>query len=373
MNNNKEKKKKVVFIAPKTFTFLNFRGRLMTDIIKKGYEVVAIVPEDGYDNEFKDIGARKIILKFNKTSLSPFSTLKYLFGIKKILEEEKPNKVFSYTMKPVICGSIAAHLAQIEEIYSLVCGLGIIYAVDSFKNKILRFICGIAYKIAFKYNTKVIFQNKDDIDEFIKRGYLKREKTTLVNGSGVDLKIFKKNNLPDNNSFIMVSRIIREKGVREYFEAAKIIKNKYPKSRFAYIGAYDKSYKKDFEVLKKYIDEGIVEYIPETNDVPSYVSKYSIFVLPSYYREGIPKTLLEATAMGRPIITTNTPGCKETIIDGINGYFVNIKDKNDLVEKMEKMIKSKNLQKMGDESYKICLEKFDINIINKNMMEVMKI
>ena len=345
----------------------------MNDIVNKKYEVVAIVPEDVYDEQFKKLGVRKIVLKFNKTSLSPFASLKYLAGLKKRLKEEKPDKVFSYAMKPVIFGSIAAHKAKVKEIYSLVCGLGYVYAVDTFKTKILRFICGKLYKQAFKYNKKVIFQNIDDIKEFSKRKYIKEEKCKLVNGSGVDLNVFKKNALPNNNSFIMVSRIIKEKGVKEYFEAASIIKEKYPESKFTYIGMYDKSYEQDFDELKKYIDKKIVEYIPETNMVADYVSKHAIFVLPSYYREGIPKTLLEATAMGRPIITTNTPGCKETIVDGVNGYFVNIKDVNDLVDKMEKMINNSDLQQMGDESYKICLNKFDIKIINNKMISIMEI
>ena len=154
---------------------------------------------------------------------------------------------------------------------------------------------------------------------------------------------------------------------------ASIIKEKYPDSKFTYIGAYDKSYAKDCELLKPYIEKGIVEYIPETDDVPSYVKKASIFVLPTYYREGIPKTLLEATAMARPIITTYTPGCKETVIDGVNGYFVKKKNIKDLVDKMEQMINNDNLQQMGNESYKICLEKFNKKIINKNMMKIMEI
>ena len=367
------KNKKIVFIAPKTSTFLNFRGQLMRDIVLKGYDVVAIVPEDTHDNEFNNINVKKRVLRFNKTSTSIFSTLKYYYGLKKILKEEKPDKIFSYTIKPVIFGSLAGHKAKVKEIYSLVCGLGYVYAVNNLKTKIIRPICNVAYRMAFKYNKKVVFQNGDDIDYFAKRKIIKKEKCAIVNGSGVDLNAFKKNKLPDNNSFIMVSRIIKEKGVKEFFEAASMIKEKYPNSRFTYIGAYDKSYEKDFELLKPYIENGIVQYISETNDVASYISKHAIFVLPSYYREGIPKTLLEATAMGRPIITTNTPGCRETIKNGINGYFVKIKDSEDLANKMEKLINNENLQKMGNESYQICLEKFDIKIINKNMLDIMEI
>lgn len=365
--------KKMLFIAPKTATFLNFRGQLMKDIVDNGYEVVAIVPEDTHDDEFKKINVRKIILNFNKTSISPIATLKYYFSLKKIIKKEQPDKIFAYTIKPVIFGSIAGHKSKVREIYSLVCGLGMVYSVDNLKTKIIRPICNLAYKIAFKYNEKVIFQNKDDVNEFVNRRIIDNEKCEVVNGSGVDLNVFKKNELPNNDSFIMVSRIINEKGFKEFFKAASMIKTKYSNAKFTYIGAYDKSYKKDFELLKPYIEQGIVEYIPETDKVQEYLSKHAIFVLPSYYREGIPKTLLEATAMGRPIITTNTPGCRETIIEGENGYFVKTRNVDDLVEKMEKMINENDLQSFGDKSYELCLKKFDIKIINKQMIKIMRV
>lgn len=361
-------------IAPQTDTFINFRGDLINDIIDKNYKVVVVVPEGGYEEYFNKIGVKQRLIKLKKNSLSPFGSLYYLRQLNKIIKDEKPDKVFSYTSKPVIFGSIAAGKLKVQEIYSLVCGLGSVYATDTLKNKIVRVIMGILYKKAFKYNTKVIFQNTDDIEEFRKRGYIQRNKCELVNGSGVNLKKFKRNKLPNEDVFIMVSRIIKEKGVYEYFESARLIKKKYPNTKFIYIGQYDKSYQKDFAKLQKYIDDKIVEYIPTTNDVAKYISRAKVFVLPSYYREGIPKTLLEATAMGRPIITTNTPGCKETVVEYENGLFVNPKDINDLVLKMEWMIVNRSkLKSMSDKSYKICLEKFTIDIINKRMLDIMGI
>ncbi len=364
---------KIVFIASKTSALLNFRGQLMQDIIAKGHEVIAIVPEDEADLEFKKIGVKKIILNFDKSSLSIIKTFKYYLGLKKILKSLKPDKVFSYTIKPVIFGSMAAYKAKVKEIYSLVCGLGYVYSVDTIKIKFLRKWCNYFYKKAFKYNDKVIFQNIDDLNELVSKHFLPQEKTALVNGSGVDLNLFKKNKLPQNKSFIMISRVIKEKGIREYFQAAKIIKTKYPEAQFTFIGAYDKSYKKDFLEIKKYIDDKIVKYVPESNEIAKYLSENDVFVLPTYYREGIPKTLLEATAMARPIITTYTPGCKVAVIEGVNGYFVRPRNVEDLVAKMELMLNNKNLQKMGNESYKICMQKFDIKLVNKDMMEIMKI
>lgn len=368
--------KKFLLIGPKTKTVVNFRGDLLKDVKKHGYEVVVVVPESDKSGFFKNNGIKVRLVKLKKNSTSVFGSLKYCSELTKIIKEEKPDKVFSFTIKPVIFGSIAAKRAGVKEIYSLVCGLGLLFSSDAMKIRVLRLIGGNLYKIALRYNQKVIFQNKDDIDEFVKRKYVKRSQCELVNGSGVNLEKFKKNKLPKNEmEFLMVSRVLKEKGVLEYFEAAKIVKKKYPEVKFAYIGAIDKNKNAiNLNVLKPYIDAGVVDYIPETDAVEKYVAKCSVFVLPTYYREGIPRTLLEATAMGRPIITTRTPGCKEVIHDNKNGVFVKPRSSRDLADKMIWMIEKRDkLQEMGDESYALCLSKFEIGMINKEMMKAMAI
>ena len=174
----------------------------------------------------------------------------------------------------------------------------------------------------------------------------------------------------------MVSRVLKEKGVIEYFEAAKIIKEKYKDDvHFMFVGEIDKTnYAVDTSKLQKYVDDGIVELIPETDDVPSYIEKCRYFVLPTYYREGVPRVNLEALSMGRPIITTNTPGCKETVIDKKNGLFVKPRDVNDLAEKMEWMINNpKYVEKMAKRSYQLCKVRFEVGIINERMLEIMEI
>ncbi|MBR3319630.1 glycosyltransferase family 4 protein [Candidatus Saccharibacteria bacterium] len=367
--------KKILMIAPKTDTFVNFRGDLIRDIRKKGYDVTVVIPEDDCKKFFKENGVKTRLINLDKNSTSVLNTLAYYRDLKTIIAEEHPDKVFSYTIKPVIFGSLAAHSVGVKEIYSLICGLGLLFSSYSMKIRALRAICGVLYKRALKHNSKVIFQNQDDIDEFIKRKYVKKSQCELVNGSGVNLEKFKRNKLPRNISFIMVSRVLKEKGVLEYFEAAKIVKEKYPEVHFTYIGAIDKNKNAiNLEMLEPYIKEKIVEYVPETKKVEEYLAKSSVFVLPSYYREGIPKTLLEATAMGRPIITTNTPGCKETVIEKKNGLFVKTRSIDDLSNKIIYVIKHKDsLQKMGDASYAICLEKFTIGAINNRMKQIMRI
>ena len=369
-----EKKKKVLMVAPKTDTFVNFRGDLIRDIRAKGYDVTVIVPEDVCRQFFKDNGVKVRLIGLKKNSFSVFNTVSYYNELKRIIREEKPDKVFAYTIKPVIFGSLAAKKAGVKEIYSLICGLGMLFCSDSLKIKLIRSAVGVLYKRALKCNNKVIFQNQDDIDELVKLRYVKRKQCELVSGSGVNLKKFKRNKLPSGPvSFLMVARVLKEKGVMEYFKAASIVKEQHPEAFFRYIGPIDKNKNAiAMSALKEYISTGMVDYIPGTDNVAKYVAECSVFVLPSYYREGIPKTLIEATAMGRPIITTNTPGCKETVTEGINGWFVKTRNISDLSDKMEWMIKHKNkLQEMGDKSYEMCLERFTIDKINAEMMRIM--
>ena len=369
-------KKKILMIASKTKAHINFRGDLTKQIIDMGYDVSVVVPHDLYKKELEKIGAKVIVMPYNKNSVSIKDNIKSIKQLKKIITDEKPNKIFAYTIKPIILGSIAAHKCKVNEMYSMVTGLGHIYSDNSFKVRVLRFICGLGYKVAFKYNKKVIFQNQDDIDEVVRRHYIKREKCELVNGSGVNMERFKRTPLPKENVFLMVSRVLKEKGVVEYFEAAKRVKEIYKdKVKFMFVGEIDKTnYAVDTEKLQSYVDDGIVELIPETDDVPFYLKQCRVFCLPTYYREGVPRVNLEALSMGRPIITTFMPGCKETVIDGKNGFFVRTKDIDDLVDKMIWMIENKkNVDNMSDVSFKLCKQKFEVSIINKEMINIMEI
>lgn len=369
-------KNKILMIAPQTNSLVIFRGDLIKDVRKRGYDVTVVVPEDDYRGFFEKNGVKVRLISLDKNSFSILNTTNYYKCLRKIIEEEKPDKVFSYTIKPVIFGSLAAHKAGVKEIYSLICGLGMLFCSNSLKVKMVRSGVGVLYKRALKYNTRVIFQNIDDVKEFVKRGYVQKKQCCLVSGSGVNMKKFARNELPDGNvSFLMVSRVLKEKGVMEYLKAASIVKNQHPEVSFRYIGPIDKNKNAlSLNAIKPYVEDGTVDYIAKTDDVAKYISQCHVFVLPSYYREGIPKTLLEATAMGRPIITTNTPGCKETVIEGENGLFVQVKRANDLAKKMIWMIEHRNkLQKMGDKSYELCLERFTIEKINHRMMEIMEV
>ncbi len=368
-------KKKILMIASKAKAHINFRGDLTKKIISKGYDVTLVVPHDLYKKDLEKMGIKVIVMPYNKNSTSILKNLKTINDIKKIIMAEKPDKIFAYTIKPIILGSLAAKKCKVKEMYSMVTGMGHIYSDDSLKTKIIRFIVGTGYKYAFKFNKKVIFQNQDDINEVVKRHYLIREKCELVDGSGVNMERFKKAPLPKENIFLMVSRVLKEKGVIEYFEAAKIIKEKYKNVKFMFVGEIDKTnYAVDVTKLQKYVDDNIVELIPETDDVAAFISKCRVFVLPTYYREGVPRVNLEALSIGRPIITTKMPGSKETVIENKNGLFVKTRDIKDLVDKMEWMINHpEEVEMMSEESYKLCKDRFEISIINKRMLDIMEI
>ena len=371
-----KEKLKMLIITPKAKSIINFRGDLIKEIINKGYEVTIICPEYGQEEALKNIGVKEVIvIKMDKTSTSIINNIRYYKSLKNIIKKEQPDKIFAYTIKPVIFGCLAAKKNNIEDIYPMMPGLGMVYLKNDIKTKVIRFICGVAYKKAFKGAKRVIFQNSDDREEFIKRKYVEREKCEVVDGSGVNLERFSRNPLPEDNVFIMVSRLLKEKGVLEYCKAAEIVKEKYPDVRFLYLGAEDNTHKSlKLKDIEYYTNNKIIEYCGVTEDVPTFLKKVTVSVLPSYYREGIPRTLLEALAMGRPIITTNSVGCKETVKDNINGFIIPIKNEQILAEKMIYMIEHREeLKNMSDESYNYCKERFDVNIVNKKMLQIMNI
>lgn len=357
---------KLVLILPKSRDIVNLRAELISLIISKGFEVVTIAPENEYKNESEELGVKFITVNMNKNSTNILHDLKYLANISRIIRKEKPSIVLNYTIKPNIYGSIASKINNVNKIYSIVTGLGYIYTTNDKKTKILRQIINSLYKVAFSWNNKVFFQNNDDLDEFIKNKILKANKCVLVNGSGVNMTRFSITELPKNVSFLMIARILKNKGILEYFQAARSVKDKYPEVTFNLVGALEKSQDAlTYADIKPYIDDGSIKYHGETKDVRPYISAATVYVLPSY-REGTPRTVLEAMSMGRPIITTDAPGCRETVVDGLNGFLVPVKDSIALAEMMGWFITNKAaILKMGKASHQLCRDKFDVCKVNK--------
>ena len=365
---------KFILISPKNRTAYNFRGDLIKKIISSGYEVVVTGPNRDNVDKIEELGARFVEIPMNKNGVNPIHDLKYLFALKKLLKKEAPDVTLGYTSKPVIYGSIAAKMAKVPHIAAMVTGAGYAFTAKSIKAKIIKSIMSMLYKLAFKSAHIAIFQNTDDKDQFLKEKLVKCNKCAIVNGSGVNTEKFAFAPYPEQITFFMLSRIMFSKGIREYLQACELVKEKHPEVRFMLLGACEGIQDSiSPEALQTYVDRGIIEHFAETDTVSDYYKQCSVYVLPSY-REGTPRTVLEAMAMGRPIITTDAPGCKETVVDGKTGFLVPVQDANSIAEKMLEFINNPELiEIMGKESLNYCVQKFDVNKVNNDMCKYLKI
>lgn len=365
---------RILVVSPKNKTVFNFRGDLIKDMIAKGNEVYVTGPNRDFVDDIMALGVKEFIeLPLIKDNTSISGDLAYLKRLKTVMKKVQPELVFEYTIKPVIYGSIAAKSCRVKKICPMVTGLGRVYASESLKTKAVRLVTKILYQTAFRACNKVIFQNPDDVQEFVDGHYLPASKCVVVNGSGVNMERFYRSDIPEKPVFLMVSRIIKEKGVLDFAEAARMVKKKVPEARFIVLGGYDNSIGAlRPEDIQEYIDDGSIELPGEVKDPVSFYGQASVFVLPSYYREGLPRTILEGMSCGRPIITTDWTGCREPIEDGVNGYLVPIQSPEKLAERMyELALDREKVLEMSDAAYKTCKEKYAVEIVNQQMRNVM--
>lgn len=366
---------KFILISPKNRTVYNFRGDLIKRIISLGYEVIVTGPNRTDIDKIEALGARFVEIAMNKTGTSVFGDLKYCKQLTALFKQERPDVTFGYTVKPAIYGAIAAKRSGVSNINSMITGGGYVFIAKTLKAKVIGVIVKMLYCIGLKKATHVIFQNPDDLNEFCYRRLVKREKCSFVSGSGVNLEKYEKAPYPDQITFFMLSRLLKSKGVCEYLEAARIVKNRHSNVNFYILGKYECEMQDavDKDYVEPFINDGVIERFEETSDVRPYYARCSVYVLPSY-REGTPRTVLEAMAMGRPIITTDTQGCRETVINGKNGFLVPIKNAEAVAEKMIWFIDHpERIQLMGKESLRLVNEKFDVNKVNDNMIRIMEL
>jgi len=366
---------KIVIISHYSPSLINFRGDLIRAMVELGHKVICLGPEAGFEQPLQELGADYRQIPLHRTGLNPLKDVKTLFSLRKVLKEIRPDIVFSYTVKPIVYGSIAAHMAGVRRMYALISGLGYVFIGQTFKQRLLTQIVAFLYRRGLKYNQVVFFQNPDDLHLFVSKSIVPiTAKPVLVNGSGVNIEKFAL--APPKLSpvtFLLIARLIKDKGILEYVESARLLKQKYPDARFQLLGPLDINPAAiTQEQLERWTKEGIIEYLGKTNDVRPYIADASVFVLPSFYREGTPRSVLEAMSMGRPIITTDAPGCRETVIDGRNGFLVPVKDVDTLKSAMEKFILKPDLiVQMGKQSRIIAEEKYDVRKVNRAILQEM--
>ena len=366
---------------------INFRGKLLENISSLGYEIHVLAPElSKYEKELESLSELGYYLHevpLQRTRTNPLTDFRTLLSAYLLLRKIQPDVILSYTIKPVIYGTLAAWLANIPKRFVLISGLGYTFSeVDEndTRTSLQKFIHSL-YTQALSKSDKVFFQNPDDLNLFKKLGILKPNiLATVVNGSGVDISNFNIIPFPTYSSgvikpsFLLIARLLKDKGLIEYIEAAKIIKSRYPKTEFHLVGYIDENPTAITQSqLDEWVNSGVVNYWGKLKDVRPAIAASSVYVLPSY-REGTSRSVLEAMAMGRPIITTDAPGCRETVDDSINGFLVPIKTVDELVEAMEHFIKNPELiKKMGKASRKLTEDKFDVNKVNEYMIKEMSL
>lgn len=378
---------KFLIIASYPPSILGFRGALIKAIEKVGFQIHIAAPE--FKNFPEEIHALKALgyyvydIPMQRTGTNPITDAKTLFALYRLIKNIKPSYVMGYTIKPVIYGSLAAALARVPHRFALVTGLGYAFQgaeEENYKKSNLQKLVHYLYSVALASTDKVFFQNPDDEALLRKMDILKPiTQTKVVNGSGVSVSEYAVVPFLSINSkpivkFLLIARLLGDKGVREYAHAAKIIKAKYPQVEFDLVGWLDDNPNAiQQHELDDWISSGLFNFWGKLSDVKPAIAACTIYVLPSY-REGTPRTVLEAMAMGRPIITTDAPGCRETVIDGLNGYLVPVKAVDELAQAMEKFIVNPTLiAQMGAASRQLAQEKFDVNAVNQIMLREMGI
>ncbi|QIC61258.1 glycosyltransferase family 4 protein [Acinetobacter schindleri] len=374
--------KKIIIIGTTASNLYIFRKDFIVACIQKQMHVVAFVSEftDEWVEKLSELGAEVVTYKLSRGGLNPLadikSTIELTYKIKKI----KPDIVLSYSAKPVIYGTLAAKAARVSANVGMLEGLGYTFTDQpegqSFKTKFVRNIQVLLYKFAFKFMDKIIFLNHDDKKDLMDRYKIEAPKSYVLGGIGLNLASYQFSKAEVQPvKFLFIGRLLKEKGVFELIEAIRIVKSKYPNCSFTVLGAIDHENLGALkqETLDQLLQENLFEYPGYVSNVQDWIEQTSVFILPSY-REGVPRSTQEAMAIGRPIITTDVPGCRDTVVDGVNGFLVQKWNVDALVEKMCFFIENpEQINIMGQESYKIACEKFDVYKVNNKLFKILGI
>ncbi len=363
---------KAVLFANTDWYLYNFRLEYARFLQSKGWEVCFLSPDGEYVEKLKEAGFRHIVFNFSRKGINPIRESETIRRIRSVYEAEKPDLVHHFTIKCVIYGSLAAKELGIRPIVNSITGLGYMFLSNKPYVKLIREVVKNLYKRAL-HETQVIFENPDDRDLFLKMGLIQEDNSHIVLGTGIDTEKFAPINPPNSVPLtVLPSRMIWDKGIREFVDAATAIKEEGIPARFALVGNNDPGNPTciPFEQLTKWQKEGNVEWWGWQDDIPTVISMSHIVCLPSY-REGLPKILIEAASCGRPIVTTDVPGCREAVTDGENGYLVPAKDPEALKEALVKLIKDEDKRiEMGNASREKALRCFSNEIVNERIYSI---
>lgn len=372
LNNNSIKT--VAIVVNTSWNIYNFRLALIRRLKREGYKVILIAPRDDYSQQLEDEGFIYHNIKIDNRGVNPFVDLMLIYDFYKLYKELKPDLILNYTIKPNIYSSLAGKVLSIPTLNNIT-GLGTVFLNENLSSHIARWL----YRVSI-YNNLVVFQNSDDMTLFMEKKLVKEDNTRLILGSGIDTNRFKSQNSLTNKrkfTFLMIARLIKDKGISEYIEAIRIIKStKYAnRCTFKILGSLYHSNPTAIsqDELDSWIDEGLIEYLGHSDSVQDEIDKVDCVVLPSY-REGLSRVLLEASSMSKPIITTDVTGCRDIVDNGVNGYLVEVKNSVELAKAMKKMLNLSNIELiyMGRNGRKKVIENFSEEIVVNKYLSLIK-
>lgn len=367
-----ESGKKVLVLGSFAPSLITFRGPLIAAMLACGHSVTAAAPNmDAVTADaLRKLGATAGEIPLSNASLSPLALLGSVRSMRALIRQEKPDVVLAYTIKPVIVAALAARAEGVPTVVSLITGAGYAFTGGrELKRVVSRAAASLLYRLALRRSDVIVFQNRDDERLFREVGLVPRGKPThVVNGSGVDLDHFPPTTLPSRTAFLMIARLLKDKGIREFAAAAKRLKASHPEIEIFLVGDFDPS---PDSMTRRELDELVrcgIDYKGHLADVRPAIADCSVYVLPSY-REGTPRSVLEAMAMGRAIVTTDAPGCRETVTDGENGFLVKPRDASSLFEAMMRFVDEPALANvMGAASRRLAEAKFDVRQVNADLL-----
>lgn len=375
--------KTIVMIGTTAACFYGFRSELIKNLNLKKIAVYAFTTDnDALELEkISELGAIPISYQLNRGGLNPLADMLATYKLAQQIKQLKPDLVFSYFTKPVIFGTLAAKIAKVPKIVGMLEGLGYTFTDQpnglSSKTKLIKAIQVFLYKLALPKLDQLILLNHDDKTDLLINNDIEVKETYILGGIGLDLNQYKyspaKKTLPIH--FLFIGRLLKEKGIHDFIAAAQIVKEKFPQTTFTVLGGIDEANLGALTQgeLTQYIDQNVIDYPGHVENIAEWIKQSHVFVLPSY-REGVPRSTQEAMAIGRPVITTDVPGCRDTVIDGVNGFLVPKWNPQALAEKMIYFIEHpEQVRMMGDQSHKIAIEKFDAEKVNQRLLEILGI
>lgn len=363
---------KVAIVLNTSWNIYNFRLNFIKKLLEHGHEVHTIAPHDDFSPQLQRMGCVHHDVKMDSRGANVVRDTLLFFELRSIYKQIRPDIILHYTIKPNVYGTLAAATLRIPAINN-VCGLGTVFLKENLVSKVAMFL----YRVSFRYAKKVFFQNPDDRTFFIEKKLVPPGIADLLPGSGIDLQHFQPVPFRRNATFtfLLVSRLITDKGILEYIEAVKKLRQEGVQARFQLLGPKDPKHKRGIKlrVIEEWIKSGTVEYLGTTQDVRHFMSEADCIVLPSY-REGTPRTLLEAASISKPIIATNVPGCKHVVEHNANGLLCEMKNVDDLASQMKHMasLDAVTLQWMGENGRKKVEREFDETIVIKKYLDSIK-